>query len=70
MKEKEMNEYEIRNENGELFCKCRRDSDGGIRMIVKGTSITLQDLQAKALNPAFTQSCRAKKRVGTIVRGS
>ncbi len=66
----ELNEYEIRNENGELFCKCTRDSGGSIKMTVKGTSITLQELQVKALNPAIAKSCRAKKRTGTTARGT
>ncbi len=66
---KDLCEYEIRNENGELFCKCRHDSAGNINMLVKGTSISLQELQAKALNPVVTQTSRAKKSTRNTMGG-
>lgn len=66
----EVKEYEIRNENGDLFCKCRHDSAGNIKMLVKGTSISLQDLQAKALNPTLSQTHRAKRSGRAVAGGS
>ena len=66
---KDLCEYEIRNEKGELFCKCRRDSAGNIRMLVKGTSISLQELQEKALNPTSVKTYRAKKSAAMRMNG-
>lgn len=53
--------YDIRTEDG-LFCKCEHTADGDIRLIGKTTSISLNELQKKAINPALANKDRGKRK--------
>lgn len=54
--------YEIISDNsGGLFCKCEHLEDGSIRLIGKNTSISLYELQQKALNPMQAKKNRGKR---------
>lgn len=61
-------EYEILDENGKLFCKCRHDEQGNIQMIGKNTSMTLQELQQKAIDPSLSKRMRGKRTLHRAAR--
>lgn len=39
-------EYEIRNEDGQLFCKCQT-GDGDVRLVTKNCSISMREFILK-----------------------
>lgn len=49
--------YEIRTEDGKLFCKCER-SGGEIRLLGKNCSISISELLQKAYDTTY----RSEKR--------
>lgn len=54
--------YDIISDNsGSLFCKCEHLEDGSIRLIGKNTSISLNELQIKALDPRQAKKTRGKR---------
>lgn len=54
--------YEIISDNnGGLFCKCVHLPDGNICLIGKNTSISLNELQQKALDPRQAKKGRGKR---------
>lgn len=56
-----MSEYDIRNEEGGLFCKCSHDS-GTITLKIKDCEIPLQTLNEQAYNPEIANKVRNKRR--------
>ena len=44
-------EYEIRNNEGQLFCKCQTGDDG-VHLVTKNCSISMQELIVKMQEPA------------------
>ena len=43
-------EYEIRNEDGQLFCKCQT-GDGDVRLVTKNCSISMREFILKVHEP-------------------
>lgn len=56
-------EYPILTEDGKLMCKCLHDGKGNVQIITKSGKMSLQEFQAKALNPALAQQSRGKRQI-------
>lgn len=54
--------FEIRDPNNNLFCKRQRQEDGNIVLMSKNATIGLMELQKQAFNPKEASQRRNKKK--------
>lgn len=53
--------YPILTEDGKMMCMCENDGMGNVQIVSKNGSMSLQEFQAKALNPSLAMKSRGKR---------